>query len=381
MQDNKAIEKLYYKYIDGSLSAEELLAWIEAFQDPKNEKLINKLIEQNFNTRITEKNSKEAQLAFNRFKKTIGLKKTKIWKLPLSYWKSAAAVLLIGTLITVSYQYYNKAKEQHNFATEVQHDILPGSNKAILHLKNGQQIALNASGELIIGATGMQDGNGNLVTATNNELTIQTIEVPLGGQYQIRLTDGTKVWLNALSKLSFPTVFKDNKREVSLEGEAYFEVAENKTKPFFVHTDIQKVAVLGTSFNINSYDRQNHITTLISGSLAVSSHGQQVLLTPGTQSQIQGSKLLKQTVDTEVISAWKDGLFVFTKEPLESIIKKLERWYDAEFVFQPGAESLKTKTFSGSLSRDSNLSEIINLFKITESINFEINGRRVFINK
>lgn len=381
MQDNKAIEKLYYKYIEGSLSAEELLEWIEAFQNPKNEELINKLIEQNFNSKITKKNSKKAQLAFNRFKKTIGLQKTKTWRVRLSYWKSAAAVLLIGTLSTVSYKYYNKTQKQHSFTTEVLHDIPPGSNKAILHLIDGQQIELNASGELIIGATEMQDGNGNLVTATNNELTAQTIEVPLGGQYQIRLTDGTKIWLNALSKLSFPTVFKDNKREVSLEGEAYFEVAENKTKPFFVHTDIQKVAVLGTSFNINSYDRQNHITTLISGSLAVSSYGQQLLLTPGTQSQIQGTKLLKQTVDTEAISAWKDGLFVFTKEPLESIIKKLERWYDAEFIFQPGSEILKTKTFSGSLSRDSNLSEIINLFRITESINFEIKGRRIFINK
>jgi transmembrane sensor len=274
-------------------------------------------------------------------------------------------------------------------------DIQPGYNKAYLTLGNGQKISLNdtGNGELATeaGVEITKTANGEVIYSISDHAQhhanlMNTIETPNGGQYQVRLPDGSRVWLNAASKLSYPVSFAGSaRREVSLSGEAYFEILKDKTHPFIVKSAGQEVKVLGTHFNVNSYrDESLTQTTLLEGSVQVSvAHSSKtVVLKPGQQASVDheadfGIKVT-EVKDFEMAVAWKNGNFYFVDESLEGVMKKIARWYDMEVVFQGNAGEIR---MGGLISRKLVLSQVLGLLETTTTCSFRIEGRKISVKK
>ena len=302
-------------------------------------------------------------------------------------WISIAAsvAVFLGTGF-FAYHNYTYRKDQE-FAASL---IGPGSDKARLVLSNGKVILLDtlkngsltfedgvqltktAAGQLIYDLKGKNNGDAK---------SINTIETPRGGQYQVRLPDGTNVWLNAASSLKYSNAFNGRKREVTLNGEAYFEVAHRDNQPFVVHTDQQSVEVLGTHFNMNAYPEENQITTLLEGLVKTNSKSQTLLLKPGQQAILnpQSEQLKMAKADTEAVMAWKNGDFIFKDEDLATVMKKVERWYDVEVVFEDiDPKSIK---LGGWVSRSKNIAAVIKIIEPIAGVKIKIDGRRITVMK
>lgn len=273
-------------------------------------------------------------------------------------------------------------------------EIQPGANKAYLTLANGQKISLNdaGSGELAkeAGVEITKTTDGQVIYSSTSDAQhhtdlMNTIETPKGGQYQVRLPDGSRVWLNAESKLIYPVSFaKRGRREVSLTGEAYFEISKDENHPFIVKSAGQEVAVLGTHFNLSSYpDETVTKTTLLEGAVQVANHSNKtVVLKPGQQAVVDREHLLeiqvKEVKDLEMAIAWKNGNFYFVNESLEGVMKKIARWYDLEVIFQGNAGEIR---MGGLISRKVVLSQVLELLEETTSCDFKVEGRKVLIRK
>ncbi|HEX8021090.1 FecR family protein [Mucilaginibacter sp.] len=314
-----------------------------------------------------------------------------------SRWFVAASValfLVVSSLLALYLRHNNSSLLTKNNAQPFKHTVAPGGNKALLTLANGSKITLDdaATGQLAkqSGVTITKAANGKLIytiekAPSNSTGLVQqaynTIETPRGGQYQVNLPDGSKVWLNAGSSLRFPTNFTGNIRSVELAGEAYFEVAKNAQKPFRVVSNNQVVEVLGTHFNISSYiDDSSVKTTLLEGSVKVLStkSNQSKLLKPGQQSNINYSdnSIDVQTVDTEEVVAWKNGYFLFVDEDLKSIMSKLARWYNVDVEYTGNVDNLR---FGGMVSRSRDLAQALKIIEQTGNVKTKIEGRRVTI--
>jgi len=307
-----------------------------------------------------------------------------------SRWIPAAAVLL-GAIGIGLFFLHPKSQQQAIVAINkapYKNDLPPGGNKAILTLANGKQLALNDIRNGAITkqgpATVSKTRNGQIVYAapasavTENAIIYNTVSTPRGGQYQVTLPDGTNVWLNAASSLKFPTTFTGNERDVELTGEAYFEVAKNKEKPFKVSVNKVVVEVLGTHFNIMGYDNEPSIkTTLLEGSVKVKSDNAHALLVPGQQALASrdNDHIKVQKADIEEAMAWKNGYFIFHKEDIQDIMKKVVRWYDVDVVYQGNVK----ESFGGSVSRFSNLSDLLTNLESTGTIHFKLEGRRLTV--
>jgi transmembrane sensor len=274
-------------------------------------------------------------------------------------------------------------------------DVKPGGNNAILTLSDGRSIVLNDTKEGLIAAqSGLsikKTKDGHLIyTAeagderpdqleSKYEVMYNTISTPRGGSYQVSLPDGTRVWLNAASSLRFPTHFPGKERNVQLKGEAYFEVAKNKSKRFIVKTGIQAVTVLGTHFNINAYqDEVSYNTTLLEGSVSISNGNDNRLLKPGEQASVStGLRSIKITsVDVEETVAWKNNKISFTSQPLEKIMRQISRWYNVDIVYKG---NISAKTFTGTISRYANVSEVLDMLELTDLVHFKIEEGRITV--
>lgn len=217
-----------------------------------------------------------------------------------------------------------------------------------------------------------------LLQVSNNR-----VRVPRGGEYELLLSDNTKVWLNSESELSFPTLFTGSQREVVLKGEAYFEVSPDQTRPFVVHTPHNvQINVLGTSFNVEAYpdDRQVQ-TTLCSGSVRVSEGELSIVLEPNQQAiySVDEGSLISRKVDARNYVSWKEGLFVFDEESLESLMRKLSRWYDVEVVFE--SEELKRYHFTGDLRRYDDFTRALKYLEksTNKKIYFIVEGKKITV--
>jgi ferric-dicitrate binding protein FerR (iron transport regulator) len=312
-------------------------------------------------------------------------------------WLAAAVVLL--TLSVGLYFYRQVVPEPAKvFPEHVRADIAPGGNKAILILADGSEISLTdaengalarqagmtirktAEGQVIYDA-GAASGSENEVS--NGQPKYNTIATPRGGQYQVNLPDGTKVWLNAASALTFPQSFRKLKeRHVVLNGEAYFEVAKNKHQPFKVMTKVrpdqegreQVIEVLGTHFNVNAYqDEESIVTTLLEGSIRLNN---KLTLKPNQQSIFAYDHFHVIPADTEEAVAWKNGYFMFANEDLRSIMRKISRWYNVEIVYQGKTTD---NTFIGTVSRFKEVSEVLNILELTKTVHFKIEGRKITV--
>lgn len=265
--------------------------------------------------------------------------------------------------------------------------IRPGSNKAILTVATGDEIILDQIGRGKIVERGgvrvakINEGQVVFTVIPKNDIKplLSTISTPKGGQYEVVLPDGTKVWLNSASSIQFPTAFTGKERNVSLQGEAYFEVTKNKAMPFKVKTALQEIEVLGTHFNIMAYDNENSIqTTLLEGSVRVSGKAESAILKPGQQAKLNksSSRISVQEVSTKTVIAWKNGIFMFEHEDMRSILNKVSRWYDVDVIYKNTSSDHR---YSGSISRFEDVTEILKTMEMTGTVRFEIKGRRIYV--
>ncbi|NOW96057.1 FecR family protein [Mucilaginibacter sp. SG564] len=300
----------------------------------------------------------------------------------------AAAASIILFLSFGAYVITRKAKPESNREAKNQ-IITPGHNQATLSLANGKKIILTKglSGRLAIqGKTNIIASQGNISyagSADEKSVSYNTMSTSKGQQspYPLVLADGTKVWLNADSKLTFPTAFISRERNVKLKGEGYFEVAKDPKHPFIVTTDKQEVKVLGTHFNICSYDDDPAtITTLIEGSVEITEkkNEREGILKPGQQSILSSNQMKIREADVDEAIAWKDGYFMFESGDIESIMRKVARWYDIEVVYEGPIPQTK---FYLSADRFSSISSLLKPLESSKRIHFKIEGRRITISK
>lgn len=302
-------------------------------------------------------------------------------KLRTLWYSSAAAILITTTIATILYRY--QSINTYNTEQQAQFEAIhAGSDKALLVLANGEQFALDGNTTIASGQGDILiDGqNLNLLEKGISSSSLNTLEIPRGGQFKVVLSDGSEVWLNAGSQLRYPTTFTGDSREVELIGEAYFQVKHNPKKPFKVHTEDQHIQVLGTSFNISSYPNTTTSTTLAHGKVSVSNGLNSILpsliLAPGEQAVSTSGKLLKQNADIAKVTAWKDGLFKFQKSSVQDITAQLERWYDIKFVFKN--KTIPARQITGEIPRKVNLSDIVEILSYFD-INSQIDGRTIYL--
>lgn len=388
---NKAeVEKLLQKYSDG-LCTEQEKALVESWHLAE---LSGKNSDLNHADLIDAKNQ-----IWNAIEEQTELNTVKKYALWLKIASAAVVLFFIGFVI--NNQIKKQLPAEQDFSKTITKAIKPGGNKATLTLADGSKISLtDATNGIIAKQAGInitKTDKGELIytvasvsTAKAKDL-FNTIETPRGGQYQVNLPDGTKVWLNAESSLKYPAVFNQSNRVVELKGEAYFEVAKllNKTGnrvPFKVKSNLgagrnQEVEVLGTHFNINAYDDEpNNKTTLLEGSVRISnlSASTSNLLKPGQQSIISSSSpsILIKDVDAEEAVTWKDGFFSFNDENLETIMNKISRWYNVDIEYR-GTKI--NKLFGGRISRFNSVNEVLETLQTTGDVHFKIEERRILV--
>lgn len=356
-------KELLAKYEAGSCTEQEkalLESWHLDYAFEEQEKL-------SFNEQAVDLDKVWGRLQSGQQAKT-----TRIWP----FMVSAAAILLIVGIGVFFYQFKNEEAKAFSAAAA---SLQPGKNNAVLTLADGKKIVLDdvANGEIArqSGIIIKKSAEGTIVYEIANPKdrpsaanTYNTVGTPRGGKYQLNLPDGSRVWLNSASEISFPVVFAANERRVTLKGEAYFEVAKNEKQPFYVHTETQDVAVLGTHFNVNAFnDEPASRTTLLEGSVKVTSSKalgpvKEVTLKPGQQAVLSNSLSVANANAEEAIS-WKNGMFQFNETELSSIMRQAARWYDVDVVYEGKVPSVR---FSGEVSRNVNAAAFLDMLKFLD---------------
>ncbi|MDF2192825.1 FecR domain-containing protein [Paraflavitalea sp. CAU 1676] len=300
------------------------------------------------------------------------------------WWWAAAAIVLAIAGAAVYYGLPRKSSPAEVVTQQIPiNDALPGQDGAVLILANDQRIVLDSAHTGALKAQGIKASleNGMLVyeSVSNaaDPVTFNTMHTPRGRQFRVILPDGTRVWLNAASSITYPTRFENSVRLVSVTGEAYFEVAKNPAKPFHVNIhDEAKIEVLGTHFNVNSYSKNGIAATLLEGSVKMSSSSAQEVLKPGEQAVAQAGKLKRyQHVDVAAVVAWKEGLFHFNNTSFPVVMAELERWYDVEVVYEDG---VPPGAMSGEFPRTLLLSEVLRILELS-GIHYKIENKKLIV--
>lgn len=320
-------------------------------------------------------------------------------------FKIAVACIFFAIFVGYFYWHQDVSKKESIVTSQgnkhPDNNILPGGSKAILTLSNGSQIMLGNANNGTIAVQGssqilkmnggqlaykiQSSANQSLSSRNKNkELTptqYNTLTVPRGGKYQLSLPDGSRVWLNSASSLTFPTAFKGRERKVNLTGEAYFEIAENKNKPFEVLAGNVEIKDLGTHFNVMAYpDEANVEATLLEGSVKIIRGNTRCLLKPGEQAIVHGlndDKIEVERVDTNMAVAWKNGLFSFHSTNIYEIMRQISRWYNVDIHYDDSLHVF----LNGDISRDVDASEVFKMLELTGEINFIIDGKKVIVKK
>ncbi|WP_298733396.1 FecR domain-containing protein [uncultured Chitinophaga sp.] len=303
-------------------------------------------------------------------------------------WPAAAALVLLILTAAAFYFWQSplKTAAPRAAAAAGSPDAEPGTNKALLTLANGAVVELDSSRTGPIptqGNASVQSRPGQLVyhqtaSAAPASISYNLLRTPKGGQYQLVLPDGTKVWLNAASSLRFPTQFTEATRSVELTGEAYFEVAGNAAQPFHVKVAGMDLTVLGTRFNIMAYtDEQAIRTTLLEGAVKVTAGKEERLLKPGQQSQLEAGNSIQviNDADIELAIAWKNGFTSFRSADIRTIMRQVMRWYNIEVVYEG---EIPERVFTGDIPRDARLSELLQLLEVSK-IHFQMNNDRLVV--
>jgi transmembrane sensor len=385
MPNNKQVSTLLHRYCQGQCSPEEIMIIENWYQDlldksqwdfqPGEEALIGASIKARMNERL------------NLHRK---VRQLKVIRPVHRRWYPVAVagsilvlVLAAGTCFWSGYP----VKQDRQVKQMPANDVLPGGNKAVLTLANGEKIILEGAANGRLAQQGnarvQKLVNGRIVYQADNErsagIVYNTLTTPRGGQYQLGLPDGTQIWLNAASSVTYPTAFVGKERTVSITGEAYFEVAPNARMPFRVKTGEQMIEVLGTHFNVNAYpDEPSVNTTLMEGRVKVIQRNQSQLLAPGEQASVypSGQIGLVKKADVDQVMAWKNGKFIFgDKADIKTVMRQVARWYDVDVEYR----GTVAQHFWGTVSRQMNAAQVFRLLEATGGVHFIIEGKRVIV--
>ena len=377
MDNNKNIKlaELLYQYMQNDISKEDQ-AYVEMWmEDQANKKYYNKL-----------KNTKfEPQPNFNKSNVWLNIDNQikKGAKTRLFNTISVAASIIIIFTVSIIFIKTNKVNTV-NITQET--SIQPGVSKAVLITSKGKQITLDNISTIIDEVDGkkleLENHFLKYKTITQSQTKKQvynTLVVPRNREFSIQLSDGTKVWLNADTELKYPLEFIGNKRVVYLKkGEAFFDVAKNKTLPFIVNTpNNSNIKVLGTQFNVNTY-KSNVITTLVEGSVQINKENHSTMLVPGEQA-IVNEEISKHKVDVEYYTAWKEGYFIYKDEKLGDILEELARWYDFNIFYMNN--SIANEVFTARMKKYTGIKDILNLLEQTGKVKFEINNKSILVKR
>lgn len=367
----------------GELSIEENALLQEWLSIPENQEYYQKVIDiETLKSKERFYNTVNTDLAFERIKEKIDFREAPVvslfdYKRVLKY----AAILVFLAGISSIFYYLNNDDKMQNQEVVVK-SIRPKYNNPTLVLADGTVISLKPEKEKIVSKNGVISNVNRVLVydavaikgmASNGE---NTLIVPVGGIYAVRLSDGTTVWLNSKSSLKYPVKFSGNTRDVTLEGEAYFEVSKNPHSPFTVKTKSGNITVLGTHFNVSAYqDDKNFETTLAEGKVKISQiskaeENESVVLKPGQQARVRNQALRVVEVDPFVYSAWKDGKFYFENENLKNILDKMERWYNFNVEFKQ--KSLEQIKFTGIVLKNQPIDQFLDIISKTSNVKYKI---------
>jgi ferric-dicitrate binding protein FerR (iron transport regulator) len=418
MEHNQDIIELIYRYIRDELTAEEqvrLQQWVNGSATNRQfftevtqpGKLFSEsMMREELDERIQLDQAWQKLLAKGLPANTITTapygRKAKVFRIRFILYAVAASVALF---ILAGVYLYNRPVHPAvvQTTTRPQHDVAPNTNQPMLTLADGRVVPLNSNSSGTLATQGnvtiARNANGDIIYSQANANNPQgreafnSISVPKGGNVvSLVLADGTKVWLNAASSIRYPTAFSGEERKVEMTGEAYFEVAhvalQKKAMPFVVQKGTMQVTVLGTHFNVNSYDDEDNLkVTLLEGKVKVDQSApgkrggagnQSAILKPGEQAVVTADARLTvhDNVDMESVMAWKNGLFVFDNSSTEAIMRQVQRWYNVNVVYQG---DVKHWTFNGQISRYSNVSKVLDLMEATGTVHFKIEDRTIYV--
>ncbi|WP_448103441.1 FecR family protein [Pedobacter panaciterrae] len=373
---NEHIVKLAAKWEAGTISEAEQLEldnWYRAHQD-------DPLWIPEF---LAASEDEHQVKIWNAIQEQIQVKRVRLWP------RIAAAASIILAISVGIFFYTNQVKKDAVETGSYVNDVAPGKQGATLTLANGRKISLSdaANGELAkeAGVVITKSANGQLVYKLEDfeseSNKINTLSTAKGETYQVRLPDGSLVWLNAASSLTYSTALTERRqRRVKLSGEAYFEVAKDKTHPFVVESRGQEVEVLGTHFNVNAYGDEPAIaTTLLEGSVQVTSGKNQQILKPGFQAINSGSSIKVTEADIENTIDWKEGDFYFENADFRSVMRKIGRWYDVDIIYDPSVP--ETITSNGVIPRNNKLSAVLKSIENSGQVHFRIDGNKIYVTK
>lgn len=390
--------QLFNSYMEGSCSDEERKEFLKYAVSEKYKSKLLEIIEKMLNEQDpgSDKNLHNPDIIWDRILEEVKIRETeavistKNFSLNRIWW-AAAAILLPAIILTFLYVKYENAGQiaGAQLYKSAQADILPGGNKAMLILSDHSEILLDTARTGIIGKQGTASisklGDGKLAyhseSNPKSEILYNTVVTPRGGQYQLKLPDGTNVWLNAASSIKFPTNFAGKKRVVEVSGELFFEVTHNPQLPFIVKTSLAKIEVLGTSFNVNTYnEKMASAITLVEGSLKLSNNTnmESQVLKPGQQAFLNenGKIRLNDKVNVGSAIAWKNGYFQFNDTELETVMQQISRWYDFEVVYDGKQKNIH---LTGIISRNVNASDVFKMLEIS-GVNVTLKDHVVVVN-
>jgi transmembrane sensor len=371
---------LYEKYMSGNSSAEE-------------EKLLHQF-QDNFQMLTGDdphagtSGSVYGDVIFERISESIrkSKRRTTILHTTLKY---AAVLILLTGIGYLSINYYQSAAPLTPVVKTAPIQSLPiepGRATATLTLSDGSTVNLDTLKKGLIASAAdlhiRKSAEGSIVYSAKGSTTtnsFNTIQVPAGGTYKVILPDGTSVWLNSASSLTYPTNFQGKSRAVQLKGEAYFEVAKNAAKPFMVTVNDMTVTVLGTHFNVNAYQNKSDMkTTLLEGSVRLTHLAKDLVLRPGEQGTVSQKRAAMQVskVNTNKVMSWKNGYFMFQDDSIEDIMEQIGMWYDVDVEYRG---DMRNKLFGGIYSRNKDINELLKGLELTGLVHFKIEGRRIIV--
>lgn len=390
-----SLQVLLGKYLLEELSEQEMEELWATLKDPSRETDWNQWIgevwnNENIRNLADAETKARVQTRLNALLQEVSIPRQRT--IGRRVWWAAAAVVITGGL--VAYFAWDRITPADNrtlvAGTDMRfkNDVNPGADRAILKLADGSTIVLDSAASGVL----YQQNNVRVVMLDNGELSYEvinagtgevsfnTMSTPRGGQFKLRLPDGSNVWLNAASSITYPVVFTGKERRVSITGEAYFEVSKDPARRFYVDTKGATVSVLGTHFDINAYEEDSHVkTTLLEGSVEISNGDQSDILKPGEQALLksEGKIVVLADVDTEEVIAWKNGYFQFADADMEEVMNQIERWYDVDVSYEG---RIPERSFSGGIQRTLPLSRVLKILEENE-VKFEIDGRNIKVLK
>lgn len=387
-QYSDRIVRLLQLYLLGDITEEErqeLEDWCE--EAPRNRKLFEQICQEDLFSKERYVYEKIHDIkAFSVFEKRV----RKVSSRSIGNWWKYAAVLLFPILVVGSWKLMHETEQVSIVASSVA-PIQPGCSQAVLVLDDGRKVFLKEEEEGVISedkeitVTGEKD---RLVYTSSegknvDEIRFNELEVPRGGEYKVRLADGTLVYLNSATRMKYPVKFDEKERKVYLSGEAYFEVAKDPERPFFVEMEGVEVRVYGTSFNVNTHQEGNIQTVLVKGSIGVKvlSSGMESMIRPGQMAEFKqgNTKVDVKDVNVAVYTDWKDGIFRFENQRLEDILTVLSNWYDVDVFYQTA--SVKELHFSGYMERYKDVSVILEAITLSTGVTFSIQGKTIVVSK